>query len=135
MIELMVKLNTFQNLDESPVHRKKPQTEKHDLYLSRISSGVDTIEALDFIPIENDLENLADWNLSIPAIENDLEKSRLAWRCLDRLKLLDEFKVPLDTLANFFNDVRAGYIKNKNPFHNYDHALQGTSHWCTFCCI
>lgn len=68
---------------------------------------------------------LADWNLSVPAIENDLAKSRLVWRMLDRLKLLDEFKIDPKILANFMNDVRVLYVKNRNPFHNYDHAVQG----------
>eukprot|EP00331_Platyophrya_macrostoma_P030302 CAMPEP_0176443124 /NCGR_PEP_ID=MMETSP0127-20121128/22232_1 /TAXON_ID=938130 /ORGANISM="Platyophrya macrostoma, Strain WH" /LENGTH=556 /DNA_ID=CAMNT_0017828285 /DNA_START=20 /DNA_END=1690 /DNA_ORIENTATION=- len=122
MLQLMIKLKTIQNLEESTP--RKMNEDKQGMYLSRVSSGVDTIDVNDFIPMIDDNEMLTNWNLSIPAIENDLEKSRLVWRSLERLKLLDEFKVPLDTLANFFNEVRAGYIKNKNPFHNYDHALQ-----------
>lgn len=123
-MELMMKLKTIQKDEENnDAHLK---VENKGNYLSRISSGIDTIDPADFVPMEHDRENLANWNLSIPALENDLEKSRLAWRILDRLKLIDEFKIEPKILANFLNDVRYLYIKNKNPFHNYDHALQGS---------
>jgi len=124
IMEIMLK-KTLQTMDESPANQSAEDlTKQHGLYLSRISSGVDTIDAGDFLPMDNDLETLSNWNLSVPELDNDLEKSRLVWRSLTRLRLLDDHKIPLNTLASFLNEVRAGYKKNKNPFHNYDHALQ-----------
>eukprot|EP00331_Platyophrya_macrostoma_P024930 CAMPEP_0176445716 /NCGR_PEP_ID=MMETSP0127-20121128/23881_1 /TAXON_ID=938130 /ORGANISM="Platyophrya macrostoma, Strain WH" /LENGTH=303 /DNA_ID=CAMNT_0017831583 /DNA_START=31 /DNA_END=939 /DNA_ORIENTATION=- len=122
MMELVMKLRTVPNIEEN--NDVLPANDHKGVHVNRVHSGNNSIDAVDFVPMENDRENLANWNLSIPALENDLEKSRLAWRILDRLKVVDEFKIESKTLANFLNDVRTLYVKNKNPFHNYDHALQ-----------
>lgn len=76
------------------------------------------------IQCEDDDKHMEEWSFNFTAI-SDLEKSRLAWWMLDDLNLITEYNIPLPTLCEFMNQIRAGYTRFKNPFHNYNHSLTG----------
>lgn len=82
---------------------------------------------------EDDDKKLKDWSLNIPAITNDLEKSRLVWFMLEDLGLITEFSIDRNTLCEFILQIKAGYSLHKNAFHNYSHGVTGNKYNIKMC--
>lgn len=105
------------NLDAVDSNRVKLQPKDYSL-------GEDKIDRALLVPAEDDEKNMTNWNFDFPAI-TDIEKSRLMWWMLEDLNLMMEFSISETTLCEFINQMRTGYMRYKNPFHNYNHALTG----------
>lgn len=70
-----------------------------------------------------DAENLSNWSFDISAISEWTEKSRLVWAILNQANLIKQYDIDLNKLCEFISQVKDGYCKNNNPYHNYDHGV------------
>lgn len=70
-----------------------------------------------------DTENMANWSFDISAIPDWTEKSRLVWVILNQTNLVKEYNIELNKLCEFVSQIKDGYTKNNNPYHNYDHGI------------
>jgi hypothetical protein len=81
----------------------------------------------------NDYQNLSDWEfttVNLPA-DHTSERIRIVWAMFQLCNFMEMYHVGRDTFYQFLVVVQERYNCRKNPFHNFDHAIQ-VSHACYF---
>ena len=54
-----------------------------------------------------------------------MDKYRFIWAAFNNLGLIKHYKINMNKLPMFLHKTQVYYEEYKNPYHNFDHALNG----------
>lgn len=74
---------------------------------------------------QEDNQLLDNWKFNSADLPNMNEKYRVAWEMFYNTNFIGKYILNVETFAAFIHDLQMGYNNNKNPFHNFDHGLNG----------
>ena len=87
----------------------------------------------DYIPELDDFEEqpgddliLGQWNLNLFDL-TIAEKYKIIWLLFNDLDIFSKFKLSLEKFPMFLYRARVQYQEYGNPYHNFDHAINGKS--------
>lgn len=89
------------------------------------SSKLNTFSPDTFVNRTGDLTTLEDWSFDAVNTEDAEEKHRLVWAMLNEFGLVKEFNIDLNVLCEFITQIKDGYQRNNNAYHNYSHGITG----------
>jgi hypothetical protein len=98
---------------------------ERDTFREKVDQAKEPPRSDIFVLKKTDPQILDSWEFDAPSIKDLSEKYRLIWSMFNSMNYMETYSIDKATFAEFIFEVQRLYNIRSNPFHYFDHGVNG----------